>query len=48
MAARGSNARKKAKRRRHAGARRAAAEALAAAVGQDRPQQPRRPAGAAH
>jgi hypothetical protein len=40
MAARGSNARKKAKRRRHAKTRKAAAEA-AATVNQDRTQQPR-------
>lgn len=42
MAARGSNARKKDKRRRHAGTRKAQREA-AAQIAQDRPQQPRRP-----
>jgi hypothetical protein len=41
MAARGSNARKKDKRRRHAGTRKAQREA-AALVTQERPQ-PRRP-----
>jgi hypothetical protein len=40
MAARGNNARKKAKRRRHAKSRKAAAEAATVAL-QDRAQQPR-------
>jgi hypothetical protein len=43
MAARGSNARRKDKRRRHAGTRKKAVEA-AAALAQERPQ-PRRPTG---
>jgi hypothetical protein len=41
MAARGNNARKKAKRRRHAKSRKASAELAIANAAQDRTQQPR-------
>ena len=44
MAARGMNAKRKQKRRRHAEARKASAARLAEVAGQDRTQSPRRPA----
>jgi hypothetical protein len=44
MAARGMNAKRKQKRRRHAEARKASAAKLAEVAGQDRTQSPRRPA----